>query len=129
MFLINFIFQVNYKRKRMKSLDYTLKLLPGTQVELPNTTLPLSNPEPILQQTKSNITTNPYIVPEPLNPTFTDINKGISQSFIGLLDDLFNKPDDANWDDYLKMIIAKDNRFNYLAVLLFFIALYILLIK
>lgn len=118
----------------MKSLDYSLKLLPGTQVELQNTTLPLSNPEPILQQTKSTITTNPYIVPanvdvKPVNPTFTDINKGISQSFVGLLDDLFNKPDDANWDDYLKMIIAKDNRFNYLAVLLFFIALYILLVK
>lgn len=116
----------------MKSLDYTLELLPGTQLELPNSTLPLSNPKPILQQTKSVITTNPFIEPtedKPVNPTFTDINKGISKSFIGLLDDLFNKPDDINWDDYLKMILAKDNRFNYLTVLLFFIALYILLIK
>jgi hypothetical protein len=116
----------------MKSLDYTLELLPGTQLEMPNATLPLSNPKPILQQTKSEITTNPFIIPTentPINITFTDINKGVSTSFIGLLDDLFNKPDNINWMEYLKIIISKDNIFNYLTVLLFFIALYILLIK
>jgi len=116
----------------MKSLDSIIELLPGSQLELSHSTLPLSNPKPILQQTKSIITTNPFIIPTENKPetiTFTDINKGVSKSFIGIFDDLFNKPDDANWDDYLKMIIAKDDRFKYLTVLLFFIALYILLIK
>jgi hypothetical protein len=116
----------------MKSLDYTLELLPGSQIELQNATLPLSNPKPILQQTKSIITTNPFIVPtenEGSKLTYTDTSKGVSKSFIGLLDDLLNKPDDTNWYDYLKMILTKDNRLNYLTVLLFFIALYILLIK
>lgn len=103
-----------------------------TTFESPQSTLPLSNPKPILQQTKSIITTNPFIIPTESKPdtiTFKDINKGVSETFIGIFDDLFNKPTDANWDDYLKMIIAKDDRFKYLIVLLFFIALYILLIK
>lgn len=118
----------------MKSLDYTLERLPGNQLEHANATLPLTNPKPILQQTKSQITTNPYIQEtgsdEPLiNPTFNDINKNVSVTFIGLLDDLFNKPDDESWNDYLPKIVYKDNRMNYIAVLIFFIALYILLIK
>lgn len=108
----------------MNSLDSTF--------ELPQSTLPLSNPKPILQQTKSIITTNPFIIPTENKPetiTFKDINKGVSETFIGIFDDLFNKPNDENWGDYLKMITAKDDRFRYLIVLLFFIALYILLIK
>lgn len=118
----------------MKSLDYTLERLPGNQLEHANATLPLSNPKPILQQTKSEITTNPFIKEtgsdEPIqNPTFTQINQNVSVTFVGLLDDLFNKPDDETWNSYLPAILSKDQRYNYLAVLLFFIALYILLIK
>jgi len=117
----------------MKSLDYTLEQLPGNQLELPNASLPLSNPKPILQQTKSEITTNPFIQPsdtqKPPNPTFSEINQNISITFVGLLDDFFNKPDDESWNSYLPKILSKDQRYNYLAVLIFFIALYILLVK
>lgn len=118
----------------MKSLDYTLELLPGNQLEHPNATLPLANPKPILQQTKSEITTNPFIKEtgsdEPLtNPSFNKINENVSVTFIGILDDLFNKPDDESWNTYLPKILYKENRMNYIAVLVFFIALYILLIK
>jgi hypothetical protein len=117
----------------MKSLDYTLELLPGSQLELPNASLPLTNPKPILQQTKSQITTNPLIQEtgsdEPFNPTFNQINENVSVAFIGILDDLFNKPDDESWNTYLPKILSKDQRYNYIAVLIFFIALYILLVK
>lgn len=115
----------------MKSLDYTLELLPGNQTEIPNLELPLTNPQPILQQTKSNITTNPFIIEQEkaINPTFTDINTGVSKSFIGFMDDLFNKPDNISWPNYLKIILAKDQRYTYLTVLLFFSVLYIYLIK
>lgn len=113
----------------MKSIDYTLKLLPG-EVDSEVVTLPLKNPEPILTQTKSNITTNLFIKEDIiLNPTFTDINKNVSTTFINLLDDLFNKPKLESWTTYLPIIVLKDNRCNYLAVLLFFIGLYILLVK
>ena len=117
----------------MKSLDYTLELLPGNQLEHSNATLPLSNPRPILQQTKSKITTNPFIKETgsdaPYNPTFNQINEKVSVTFIGILDDIFNKPDDESWNSYIPKILSKDSRYNYMAVLIFFIALYILLIK
>lgn len=116
----------------MKSLDYTLQTLPGEPLEEPHVSLPFENPTNILSQTKSDITTNPYVIPkEPIiyNPKFSDINKGVSVTFMGFLDDLFNKPDTDNWPNYLQQIITKDERYNYFAVLLFFIAIYILLIK
>ena len=53
----------------------------------------------------------------------------MSNSFIGLLDDLLNKPDHLDWINYIVIVVKKEERYNYLAVLLFFIALYILLIK
>jgi hypothetical protein len=118
----------------MKSLDYTLERLPGNQIEYPNASLPLDNPKPILQQTKSQITTNPFIQEtnsdKPLNnPTFNQINEKISITFIDILDDLFNKPDNETWNSYLPKILSKEQRYNYIAILIFFIALYILLVK
>lgn len=117
----------------MKSLDYTISLLPGEPLEESHVSLPFENPTNILSQTKSDITTNPYIIPkEPninFNPNFSDINKGVSVTFIGFLDDLFNKPDTDTWVSYLPKIFNKDQRYNYFAILLFFIAIYILLIK
>lgn len=115
----------------MKSIDYTIRLLPG-EIQSENETLPLRNPQPILQQTKSDIITNPFIKEsndDIKNPTFTQINTNVSTTFISLLDDLFNKPEIESWNNYLPKILLKDNRYNYLAVLLFFIALYILLVK
>ena len=117
----------------MKSLDYTLERLPGNQLEHSNASLPLSNPKPILPQTKSQITTNPFIketgTDTPYNPTFNQINEKVSVTFVGILDDIFNKPDDQPWNSYIPKILSKENRYNYIAVLIFFIALYILLIK
>lgn len=117
----------------MKSLDYTLERLPGNQLEHPNAALPLGNPKPILQQTKSKITTNPLIqetgFDSPVNPTFNQINEKVSITFIGILDDLFNKPENESWNSYLPKVLSKDDRYNYIAVLVFFIALYILLVK
>jgi hypothetical protein len=184
----------------MKSLDYTLDKLPGDQLEIPYEKLPLSNPTPILQQPKSEITTNPFIVPsdkynkltlfnsvEPIsrstptsgstlititmprpvnetptdskqtipttskttpestiipdvskttvsstsheNPTFSNIIQKTSITFTGILDDMYKKPDNVSWVVYLKQILSKDDRYNYVAILIFFIALYILLVK
>lgn len=118
----------------MKSLDYTLQSLPGNQLEHPNASLPLANPKPILQQTKSQITTNPFIQEtgsdeQLINPSFNQINEKISVTFTDILDDLFNKPDDETWNSYLPKIVSKEQRYNYIAILIFFIALYILLVK
>ena len=117
----------------MKSLDYTLSRLPGEPLEQPMVSLPFENPTNILSQTKSSITTNPFVkepvLPEVKNPNFSDINKGVSVTFIGFLDDLFNKPDTDTWTSYLPKILNKDQRYNYFAILIFFIAIYILLIK
>jgi hypothetical protein len=113
----------------MKSLDYTLQKLPGNPLELPNSSLPLGNPQPILQQTKSKITTNPFIKEAPDNTNYNEINKKVSATFMSVLEELFNKPTNESWNSYLLDVFKKEDRLNYIGILLFFIALYILLIK
>ena len=88
----------------------------------------IQNPINILQQEKSSITTNPFVQPRlytvqettkettkdtpkdtPKPPTFYDINKKLSTSIMGLIDDLFEKPNDIPWLKYIPMILDKDN--------------------
>jgi hypothetical protein len=91
----------------------------------------LNNPIPILQQRKSNITTNPFILgrqplPQPIKTVsrpFTDFSKNLAQSCMGFLDDLYTKPNDQNWHSYIIFIIYKDNRHQYIGIFLLLIAL------
>jgi hypothetical protein len=117
----------------------------------------MNNPIPILQQEKSSITTNPFIPNDQkikeleiidkeankiiedaynknktssiANLSITDIVKNIADSIIGLLDDLFTKPEDINWVDYILNILQKNQRYTYIGILLLIIAFYILIIR
>lgn len=118
----------------------------------------LANPTPILQQEKSTtLTTNPFITEEQRKRELQDIqdsanklladaynknkttsiadlslneiNKNMSSSIIGFFDDLFVKPVDITWKDYIPMILERDNRYTYIGVLLILIALYMLIAK
>ena len=101
----------------------------------------LQNPINILQQEKSSITTNPFVQPKtniqndtPKNikvkpPTFFDINQKLSTSIMGLIDDIFEKPDDIPWIKYLQIILEKDERYTYLTVLFIFTSLFIILLN
>lgn len=108
------------------------------------------NPVPILQQNKSSITTNPFIPNEQKdfelemlnkeaneimekefnttqmasikNQTLNDILKNISDSTIGLLDDLFKKPANVGFIPYFEKIVKKNHRYAYLGILLIIIA-------
>jgi hypothetical protein len=109
--------------------------------------LPLENPINILSQQKSNITTNPYIkvgntkneetiqlninanANNTNNPKFSEINQNLSSNVLGFFDDLFVKPPDETWNDYIPMILAKDDRYNYIGVFLLLVAFFILLVK
>ena len=116
----------------------------------------IQNPVPILQQERSQIITNPFIpnvqkekeletidkqandiIEQAYNKNKTnsianlsvsDINKNLSQSVIGFLDDLFLKPQDVPWKTYLPMILQKDQRYTYIGILFIIIAFYMLLI-
>lgn len=115
----------------------------------------ITNPIPILQQERSQITTNPFIpneqqtlelqeldkraneiIEESYNKNKTnsianlnlrDISKNISSSFTGIFDDLFNKPEDTKWVDYLFLIFQKDQRYAYIGVVLLMIAFYMMM--
>jgi hypothetical protein len=117
----------------------------------------ITNPIPILQQERSQITTNPFIpneqqtfeleqldtkanqiIEETYNKNKTnsianlnlrDISKNISSSFIGILDDLFNKPEDIKWIDYIFFIFQKDQRYAYIGIVLLIIAFYMMIIR
>lgn len=117
----------------------------------------LQNTVPILQQERSTVTTNPFIPNEQktielekidkeanliieeqykknksnsiFNLTIAEINKHVSSSFIGFLDDLFTKPQDVSWKVYIPMIIQKDQRYTYLGILLILVALYMLAVR
>jgi len=117
----------------------------------------ITNPIPILQQERSQITTNPFIpneqqtfeleqldtkanqiIEETYNKNKTnsianlnlrDISKNISSSFIGILDDIFNKPEDIKWIDYIFFIFQKDQRYAYIGIVLLMIAFYMMIIR
>jgi hypothetical protein len=120
------------------------------------TIINLQNPQPILQQDRSNIVTNPFIpnvqkereletinkeasdiiekeynknkTSSILNQPIKDINKNIAGSVIGILDDLFNKPDDTDWTSYIQTILQKDQRYAYIGILFILIAVYSLIV-
>lgn len=121
-----------------------------------STIINLQNPQPILQQDRSNIVTNPFIpnaqkekeletinkeasdiiekeynknkTSSILNQPIKDINKNIAESVIGILDDLFNKPDDTDWTSYIQTILQKDQRYAYIGILFILIAVYSLIV-
>ena len=116
----------------------------------------MDNPVPILQQQKSNITTNPFIPNEQKikeleiidkkankiiedayntnkttsisNLSIKDIIINISDSVIGLLDDLFVKPENIDWPNYISSILQKNQRYTYIGILFLIIAFYMLLV-
>lgn len=115
----------------------------------------IQDPQNILLQTKSKITTNPFIpndqqvfeletIEKEANTILTNayneklkltnmsvkhIGENISESFIGIINDVFAKPQNVFWKDYIPMILQKDQRYTYLGILIILIALYVLLVK
>ena len=106
---------------------------------------------PILQQQPSKITTNSFIpqdqkvkelqlIDEQANKlveesysqnktssikfqSLDQINKNISASVIGIIDDFFQKPSDVYWNTYVIYIFQKEQRYAYIGILFLFISL------
>jgi len=137
---------------KYNQLDPSISDVLNNQKYQENVILPLENPTNILSQQKSNITTNPYIKvgntknektiqlnideqnnlnidEQNKNPKFSEINQNLSFNVLGFFDDLFIKPSNEFWTDYLPIILAKDDRYNYIGVFLLLVAFFILLIK
>lgn len=111
------------------------------------------NTVPILQQQRSDITTNPFISNEQQqlelvtieqnankiiedqyarnrvtsikNKSLQELNENISNSVIGIIDDLFKKPSDLPWNLYIVEIFTKEQRYAYIGMLLIIISLII----
>jgi len=122
-----------------------------------NNIVNIQNPTPILKQERSSITTNPFIPNEQKtlemeeldkeankimeqtwlksksnsirNLSINEINTNVSSSVIGFIDDLFKKPTETLWKDYIIEIIQKEQRYTYLGVLFILIAIYMLIAK
>jgi hypothetical protein len=115
----------------------------------------IRNPQNVLQEPRSKITTNPFI-PEAQrtaeldqiqdqanaiieqqylanrtstiqNMSLKEIMRNISNSVIGFLDDVLNKPGNIRWRDYIPKILKQDQRYTYIGFVLiavvFFFAL------
>jgi hypothetical protein len=105
----------------------------------------IQNSIPILQQVSSNITTNPFIpnkqqIQEIIvneisdisietseqeqrkrssiqNISIKQIGQNISISIVEFIDELFIKPSDVSWTNYLISISTKKNRYTYFGIL------------
>ena len=120
----------------------------------PNTIANIQNPVNILQQERSKITTNPFIPNEQkmmefqtidresneiikkayeknniYNFSIKQINENISKSTIGFLDDLFIKPENNNWIEYIQIILLKEERYVYLGFLLIMFVVLVMFIE
>ena len=116
-----------------------------------NNIVNIQNPIPILQQPKSSITTNTLIPTqqqqieyetidnkelekynkqqEELKKTgikyasFATIHLKISESILGVIIDLFDKPKDETISEHIKNIFIKDQRYAYIGIFLVVIAI------
>lgn len=61
--------------------------------------------------------------------SITDINRNFSNSMIGILDDLYTKPDTESWASYIYIVMTKDDRLLYVGLLFLFIVLFYLIIQ
>lgn len=115
----------------------------------------IKNPDPILLQQKSKITTNAFIPDKQKenelqdlqnnankimleyynknttssiqNLNLSEINKNIANSVIGLMDDLLNKPNNTTWLSHIELSLKKDNRYTYIGIVFVIIAIYLIL--
>jgi predicted Holliday junction resolvase-like endonuclease len=122
-------------------------------MDMSNNVINVQNPIPILQQPKSKITTNILIPNEQKEieyetvdikekekldqkkdeikkkgikyESFATIHNRISESILGVITDLFKKPEDEYWTEHIINIFMKDERYAYIGVFLIFIALII----
>ena len=78
---------------------------------------------------------------EIVDATFKERNKGIqdltlkeiltntSDTAVGIVHDLTNKPKQVNWLEHLKVTVTKDQRYMYIGILLLFFGVYLGLMK
>jgi hypothetical protein len=99
---------------------------------------------PVLQQPKAQMTTNiPQMEVKRIELVKEEPSKGdrigdmkikdimikMSESFDGITNDLYNKPEDATLVTYIVEICQKDNRYFYIGLLLFIIVFVLLIFK
>lgn len=106
-----------------------------------NSIINIQNPEPILQQKKAKITTNPFIkekiyTDDPSDSFFkkqflkiNKINKKISTSFFSFLNESYKKPDNLNWTTHITYCFNKNDRYIYLILLFFYIIIILVIIN
>ena len=106
-----------------------------------NPIINIQNPEPILQQKKAKITTNPYIKEKIYTSDTEDsffkkqflkinkINQKISISFFNFFNEVYEKPDNLNWPTYITYCFNKDDRHIYLILLFFYIIIILVIIN
>jgi hypothetical protein len=141
------------KKQKDSGEDNNYIPLPTTDNILADTGI-VSNPVNILARERSNLTTNPFIPNEQrirefevidkraneimqraydkndiYNFSINDINKNISKSTVEFLDDLFVKPENENWIEYLQVILLKNERYMYFGFILIMFVIFMKFIE
>lgn len=81
----------------------------------------------------TNITKAPAVppstVPQPENPTVSEIMSNTSNTFLQMMDELLTMPQDTNAVAYIGRVFTKENRLTYIAILGGFLFMYIKLVR
>jgi len=149
--------QIELEKKQKGSVEDKDIFLSNNSV-IKDTTLAdtgiVSNPVNILARERSNLTTNPFIPNEQrirefevidkkaneimqraydkndiYNFSINEINKKISKSAVEFLDDLFVKPENENWIEYLQVILLKNERYVYFGFILIMFVIFMKFIE
>ena len=149
--------QIELEKKQKGSVEDKDIFLSNNSV-IKDTTLAdtgiVSNPVNILARERSNLTTNPFIPNEQrirefevidkraneimqraydkndiYNFSINEINKKISKSTVEFLDDLFVKPENENWIEYLQVILLKNERYVYFGFILIMFVIFMKFIE
>jgi hypothetical protein len=61
--------------------------------------------------------------------TIQELIEDMSKSLLSLIDELYEKPDNESWSNYLQEILTKDRRMTYLGTLFVILSVFIMFIN
>ena len=91
---------------------------------IPNNTI-LVDPQTRIDALQRKADNEMLIEQTPKFLSLKSLGNNVSNTLLGILDDLFTKPDNIDWMNYISQILLKDDRFTFFGVFILVLAAFI----
>jgi len=88
---------------------------------IPNNTI-LVDPQARIDALQMKADNEMFIEQTPKVLSLQGLGNNVSNTLLGILDDLFTKPDNISWMSYLSQVLLKDDRFTFFGIFIIVLA-------